>query len=351
MPIPESVLKVQKSITDKYGPYALMVGDKEEQLKIDFISSGLLNVDLATKPHRGPGGIPRGKLVEVFGPEASGKTSLALSTIAEAQKMGLVCGLFDAENGFNSKFARDNFNVNIEDLIISQSQEGETVLDTIEALVMTGDVDLLVLDSVASLPSIKVLKEDNSQDHVATEARMWSQALKKLKAKLNRYNCTLILINQLREDPGKMFGNPETTPGGRAIKFYSDMRIEVKARKPFYEGSGDTREEIGHLLRIRIIKNKVGTKGGYALVDFYNESGFDKDKALMEAGLKTNAINRGGAWYSYEPISDELPEFREQGKDAFFKAISEYEDQELLMNDIQQKILGGNKIEVQDQAG
>ncbi|MFW6029065.1 MAG: recombinase RecA [Halanaerobiales bacterium] len=341
----KDVIKLQNDINKTLGSNILITGNKYEKLKIEWISSGLANFDIATKPHVGAGGIPKGRLVEIYGPEGSGKTSLALSTIAEAQKQGIVCAFFDAEGSFDPFFAEDNFNVNTDSLIISRHPEGEKVLDAVEAMAVSGEVGLIVIDSVAALPSMRVLKESNEKDHVAPEARMWSQALRKLTSKLVKNNCTLILINQLRENPAQMYGNPEQTPGGRAIKFYASMRIEVKKRKSYQEGSGDTISEIGHLVRFKIVKNKVGGGKGTALVDFYNDKGFDKIIALIEAAESVGVIERGGAWYKYESLSEDLPNIQEQGKDALYACIKEMEQdkKEKLIEEIKSRLSGGNK--------
>ncbi len=215
----EELESVLKKINSKCGEDTLFTGDDEEKLKIDWISTGLLSLDLATQPHQGSGGIPVGRLIEIYGPQGSGKTSIALSTIAEAQKMGKKCCFLDNENAYNSEFA-EMLGVDTEDLIFSRENEGERTLDAVEGLVWSGEIDLIVIDSVAGLATKEELTKDMDDKQMADGARMWSKAMRKLKAALSKNDCTLILINQLREKVGA-YGNPETTPGGKLHNFAS----------------------------------------------------------------------------------------------------------------------------------
>ena len=338
MALPEEVLKITKKINKKYGDDTLITADQGEKLKINWHTTGLSNLDLATKPNTGTGGIPQGRLIEIYGPQKSGKTSLCLSVIAEAQKEDKVCAFFDAENGYNPFFAKNVMGVSNEDLIISRTQAGETALNTIEAMIVSGTIDLIVLDSVAALPSEAILKEDMQQQHVAREARMWSQALKKIKGLMAKYNTTFILINQLREDPGTRYGNPIDTPGGNAIKFYSDMRIEVKSRDVYRTGSGDDREDIGHKIRFRIIKNKAGTSGGSAIADFYYDKGFNQEKILIDTALESGIIDQSGSWFTYEPLNETLGDFKEQGKDSLLDAMKEHDRYDEVLDDIRIRV-------------
>jgi len=345
MGLSDETKKVCQKINNEYGDDALIFENQKEKLNIEYISTGLINLDLATKPKEGPGGIPRGRLVEVHGPQGSGKSSLCLSTIAQAQKRGLTCVLLDAESSYNPFFAENIIGVDNSELIISQKQEGEEVLDAVEAMMVSGEFDLIVLDSVAALPSVNVLTESMKQQHVAQEARMWSKALRKLKGKMSKFNTTFLVTNQLREDPGKMFGNPVGTPMGRALKFYSDMRIEVKKREVYREDSGDTRTDLGHQIRYRIKKNKVGDPGGYALTDVWYGEGFDKEKALLDAAQVANVIKQSGSWYSFDPSLESVEEIKEQGLDSLIEKISEHDRADELMDDLESQILGGNNLE------
>lgn len=345
MAIPDEVQKICKKINKQYGEDTLIYENQTERLDIDFIPTGLINLDLATKPDKGKGGIPRGRLVEIYGPEGGGKSALCLSIVAEAQKNNMMCAFMDAENSYNPFFAKNIMGVNNSKLALSRAQAGEKVLNAIEAMIVTNEFDLIVLDSVASLPSQRVLKDDMEQDHVAPEARMWSQALKKIKGKMSRYNTTLLYTNQLREDPGKMYGNPEITPAGRALKFYSDMRIEVKRREFFQESDGDTRVDKGHKIRCRIKKNKIGKPGGYALVDIWYGVGYDKKKALLNAAKKSDTIERAGSWYTFEPSLEDVDIIKKQGFDNLVTAIKEHERSDELMDNLRNQILGGDSVE------
>lgn len=338
MGLPDEVKTICKEINKQYGDDTLIFEEQDEKLKSGYIPTGLPNLDFATKPNQGAGGIPLGRFVEMHGPQSSGKTSLCLSIIAEAQKMGLNCAFFDIESSYNPFFARNIIGVDNDELVISRKQEGEKVLDAIEAMIVSGEFGLIVLDSVASLPSVNVLQAGMDQSHVAQEARMWSQALRKLKGKMSKYNTTFLVTNQLREDPGKMFGNPVTTPMGRAIKFYADMRIEIKRREIYRKDSGDTREDIGHQIRYRVIKNKVGDPGGYALADVWYGEGFDKEKALLDAAKSADIITRAGSWYTFSPNVEGVDEIKKQGLDKLVETIKKHEKSNELFDDLHEQI-------------
>lgn len=331
-------------IKKEFGENAVFWGSNKDRLKIEWIPTGVLDIDLATCPNSGTGGIPRGKLIEIFGPEGSGKTALALSIMGQAQKMGIKCAFFDAENSYNPAFA-ELFGVNTDDLIMSQESTGELVLDVIEALVGTGEVGLIVLDSVAALSAEAILTSSMQDQQMAIDARMWSKAMKKLKAALGKHNCSLILINQLREKVGQLYGNPEVTPGGRAIKFFADMRIEVKKRDVFTKGSGDTLITYGHQIRARVIKNKVGTAGKQGFVDLYYDTGFDLKKDIIEVGEKTNVIQKSGGWRTYVPLGvaedDATRVIKANGIDKFMDAIYSLENPELMLQEIRERIING----------
>jgi recombination protein RecA len=337
--------KAMKQIKKSYGEDALFSGADREKLEIKWISTGVLDIDLATQPNTGGGGIPIGRIIEIYGPEGSGKTTLVLSIIAQAQKDGHKCAFFDAENSYNPDFA-DLFGVKTEDLIMSQKSEGESVLDVIEALAKTGEVRLIAIDSVAALSAAAILTSSMEDQQMAVDARMWSKAMKKLKAVLNKNKCTLILINQLREKVGQLYGDPSITPGGRAIKFYSDQRIEVKKRDTFSEGSGDTLVVHGHRLRARIIKNKVGTVGRQGFVDLYYDKGFNLNKDILAAGEKTGVIQKAGGWRTYTPLGVEEGserELKENGMDNFVQAIYSLDNPDLMLKEIKERILLGRE--------
>lgn len=335
--------KILAQIQKKNGENALWLGNKNGQLDVTWIPSGLISFDLATRPHMGPGGIPRGRLIELFGPEGSGKTTIALSAIAEEQKLGGQCAFFDSENAFNPYFA-EMLGVDVEALTFSQENEGEMSIDMVEALVRSNAYTLIVIDSVAALAPIDELQSDMSQQHMALAPRMWSKAMRKLKGALKKHNCTLILINQLREKVGVMYGNPETTPGGRAIKFFADMRIDVRKREEFSIGTGDDKDVIGHRLRARIVKNKVGKIYGKALLDLYYDTGFDKTQDIINAGEEKDVILKSGGWRTYIPLGkedDEQYHIKGNGVEQFINKLNKVENPELMLKEIKERILLG----------
>lgn len=358
MALPDDVKDLCKDINKKFGNEKLYYEDQEESLKVEFISTGLINLDLATKPINpdtivdsscSQGGMPRGRYIEIYGPKGSGKTSLCLSVIAEAQKEGLNCALFDVENAYDPFYAKNVIGIDNNNLIISQERIGEEVLDMMEALIVSNKIDLIVLDSIAALPAMSVVQESHEQQHVGKEAKMWSKALRKLKGPLNKFDTTLIMTNQLREDPGVMYGNPEKTSGGRALGFYADMRLEVKKRDIYQESSGDTREDVGHNIRIRVKKNKVGKEGGYALIDVWYGEGYDKEKALMDAAFQAEAIERNGSWFSFNPTIEGVEQIKVQGKDSLINELKEHEMSKELFEDLRSQILGGDMSESESQ--
>lgn len=329
-----------KEVNDNVG--GILFTGSDDRLNIDWISSGLLAFDKATQPHQGKGGIPVGRMVELFGPTGSGKTTLALSTIAQAQADGKKCAFLDNENAFNPDFAR-MLGVDIKNLIFSQDNEGERTLDAVEALVWSGELDLIVIDSIAGLATCEELKGNMDDKQMADRARMWSKATRKLCAALNKNDCTLLMVNQIREDVGG-YGNPETTPGGRAIKFHASMRIDVRQRDQFAEGRGDSRRVFGHKIRFRIKKNKVGKEWGVAFADLWYDTGFDLEKDLINTAEEAEVVDVSGGWRTYVPLGvdpeeDDDKVIKENGKDNFVEALSNLEDSELLYQEIRERIL------------
>ncbi len=338
--------KKVKELQKKFGDEVIQVGFQRE---IEWISTGVLDLNLATHPHSGTGGIPRGRIVEIYGKKGSGKSTIAYSTIGEAQKEGLKCTLFDAENAFNPGWAK-MFGVDPDDMVFCYEQEGEMVLDIIEAMAYDGSYDLLVIDSVAALASRKELEDAMGDEHVGLHGKMWSKAMRKLKAPLAKSNTTLILINQLREDVGKMFGNPEIRPGGRAIGFYGDLVFNVKDNGEFSSGKGRERDVYGHQISVVVKKNKVGISRGIAHIDLYYRSGFDYTSDLLEAGKKTGVIETASGWRKYNPLAyvpeDENDYFiTENGEKKFIAAVNDAENSELLKEEMRQRILLGDDIE------
>ena len=337
--------KVLKDVNKQFGKDTLISGKDREKLKIEWHSTGLLSLDLATKPNSGSGGIPKGRIIEIFGPESAGKTTIALSTIAEVQKNDGLVAFFDVEQSYNPQFA-DIFGVKTDEIVFSKECIGETVLDTVEAIAKSGKFDLIVLDSVASLPSGQVIKESNEQDFVALEPRMWSQAMKKLTQPLSDNDCSLILINQIREDPSTMYGNPETTPGGHALEHHASMRIRVWQGERYKEKNYDgDKEQIGHEMRIKIEKNKVGTKGGRTSIDLHYEKGFNLKQDLINAGIRSGVIEKNGGWLGYTPEHveykvEDKEEIKENGMANFLEEINSQPNSEWIMKEIRHRIWG-----------
>ncbi len=284
--IDDAILQIEKA----FGKGAIMrLGDAAEQ-RMEVISTGSLAIDYAL----GAGGLPRGRVVEVFGPESSGKTTLTLHVIAEAQKKGGRAAFIDAEHALDPVYAR-KLGVNVDDLLISQPDHGEQALEIADILVKSGAVDVVVVDSVAALVPKAEIEGEMGDVHVGLQARLMSQALRKLSGSISRSKCIVVFTNQIREKIGVMFGNPETTPGGRALRFYASVRLDVRRIAAIKKGD----EVTGNRTRVKVVKNKIAPPFRKAEFDIIYNEGFSKEGTLIDMGLEYSALTRSGTWYSY----------------------------------------------------
>ncbi len=291
------------SIERRFGKGSIMPLRSAERVKVEAIPTGSLALDIAT----GVGGIPKGKIIEIFGPESSGKTTLALHVIAEAQKRGGIAVFIDAEHALDPKYAQ-KIGVDLDNLYISQPDYGEQALEIAESLLRSGAVDVIVIDSVAALVPKDELEGEIGEAHVGKQARLMAQALRKLKSLAHNANAAVIFINQLREKIGVMFGNPETTPGGRALKFFADMRLDVRRIGDAKEG--DSR--IGSRVRVKVVKNKLAPPFREAEFDMIYGEGICKLCDLIDTASELGVIKKSGAWYSYGEVR--LGQGRDQAK-------------------------------------
>lgn len=280
-----------KQIEKQYGKGSIMrLGDRAN-VDIDAISSGSISIDLAL----GIGGYPKGRIVEIYGPESSGKTTLALHAIAEVQKRGGKAAFIDAENAIDPRYAKA-LGVNIDDLVLSQPDSGEQALEITELLIKSGAIDLVVIDSVAALVPQAELDGEMSDSNIGLQARLMSKAMRKLSGVMNRSECTVIFINQLREKVGVMFGNPETTSGGRALKFYASIRIDIRKGEAIKNGT----EIVGNKVTVKIVKNKVAPPFKVALVEIMYGEGVSRLGELIDLSVEHEVVQKSGAWFAYK---------------------------------------------------
>ena len=291
-------------IEKQYGKGSVMkLGDNSANMNVETVPTGSLSLDIAL----GLGGLPKGRVIEVYGPESSGKTTVALHCVAEVQKRGGIAGFIDAEHALDPVYAR-NIGVDIDNLYISQPDCGEQALEITETMVRSGAVDIVVVDSVAALVPKAEIDGDMGDSHVGLQARLMSQALRKLTAVISKSNCIVIFINQLREKVGVMFGNPETTTGGRALKFYSSVRLDVRRTESLKQGG----EIVGNHVRVKVVKNKIAPPFREAEFDIMFGQGISREGDVLDLAVNAGIVNKSGAWYAYE--GDKIGQGRENAK-------------------------------------
>ena len=308
-------------IEKQYGKGAVMkLGDSAANMNVETIPTGSLSLDIAL----GLGGVPKGRIIEVYGPESSGKTTVALHMVAEVQKRGGIAGFIDAEHALDPAYAK-NIGVDIENLYISQPDNGEQALEITETMVRSGAVDIIIVDSVAALVPKAEIDGDMGDSHVGLQARLMSQALRKLTAAISKSNCIVIFINQLREKVGVMFGNPETTTGGRALKFYSSIRLDVRRIEALKQGG----EMVGNRTRIKVVKNKVAPPFREAEFDIMFGEGISKEGDVLDLAASVGFVQKSGAWFAYG--GDKIGQGRENAK-AYLREHPE------IMDEIEHKV-------------
>ena len=291
-------------IEKQYGKGSVMkLGDNSANMNVETVPTGSLSLDIAL----GLGGLPKGRIIEVYGPESSGKTTVALHCVAEVQKRGGIAGFIDAEHALDPVYAR-NIGVDIDNLYISQPDSGEQALEITETMVRSGAVDIVVVDSVAALVPKAEIDGDMGDSHVGLQARLMSQALRKLTAVISKSNCIVIFINQLREKVGVMFGNPETTTGGRALKFYSSVRLDVRRTESLKQAG----EIVGNHVRVKVVKNKIAPPFREAEFDIMFGQGISREGDVLDLAVNAGIVNKSGAWYAYE--GDKIGQGRENAK-------------------------------------
>jgi len=321
----EAKLKALKLTLDKldkaYGKGTVMKMSDAPVVDVDVISSGSLGLDVAL----GVGGYPKGRVVEIYGPESSGKTTLTLHAIAEAQKAGGIAAFIDAEHAFD-RFYAENLGIDIDNLIISQPDNGEQALEIADNLVRSGAIDLIVIDSVAALTPRSEIEGEMGDSKMGLHARLMSQALRKLTGSISKTNCTMIFINQLREKIGVMFGNPETTTGGNALKFYASVRLDIRRSTQIKDSDGSVR---GNKTRVKVVKNKVAPPFKLAEFDIMYGEGVSKVGEILDLAVEFDIIQKSGSWFSYDATK------LGQGRDAVKQMIKDNPD---LMDELELKI-------------
>ena len=290
-------------IERQFGAGSVMKMGDRGQMKTEAVSTGSLAIDIAL----GIGGLPKGRVCEIFGPEASGKSTLAMHVVAEAQRIGGTCAYIDAEHAMDPEYAR-NIGVDVDELLISQPDTGEQALEITDMLIRSGAIDVVVIDSVAALTPRAEIEGEMGQSHVGLQARLMSQALRKITANLNKTNTICIFINQLREKIGVMFGSPETTPGGRALKFYSSVRLDIRR----IEAIKSDGEITGSRTRVKVVKNKVAPPFRQAEFDIMYGKGISREGSVLDVGVEEGIVKKSGAWYTYE--GEQLGQGRENAK-------------------------------------
>lgn len=303
-----------RQIEKQFGKGSIMKLGESTHMQVEIVPSGSLALDIAL----GTGGLPKGRIIEVYGPESSGKTTVALHAVAEVQKVGGQAAFIDAEHALDPAYA-SKLGVNIDELLLSQPDTGEQALEIAEALVRSGAVDIIVIDSVAALVPKAEIEGDMGDSHVGLQARLMSQALRKLSGAISKSKTIAIFINQLREKVGVMFGNPETTPGGRALKFYSTVRLDVRRIESIKMGN----DVVGNRTRVKVVKNKVAPPFKQAEIDIMYGEGISKEGSLIDIGTELDIVDKSGAWYSF--TGERLGQGRENAK-QFLKEHPEIAD-------------------------
>lgn len=312
-----AIMKIEKD----FGKGSVMkLGDHGRNLNVETVPTGSLSLDIAL----GLGGVPKGRVIEIYGPESSGKTTVALHMVAEVQKGGGIAGFIDAEHALDPVYAK-NIGVDIDNLYISQPDNGEQALEITETMVRSGAVDIIIVDSVAALVPKAEIDGDMGDSHVGLQARLMSQALRKLTAVISKSNCVVIFINQLREKVGVMFGNPETTTGGRALKFYSSVRMDVRRIETLKQNG----EMIGNRTRIKVVKNKIAPPFKEAEFDIMFGKGISREGDILDLAAECDVVKKSGAWYAYE--GNKIGQGRENAK-AF---LSEHPD---IMEEVEKRV-------------